>query len=173
MRQPSQRRTRSGPGLLTASPGATTTAATWRRAPEVAPSPLIGRQAPSFDLGAIDGGSSVDSVGLAGQVIVVNFWASWCVPCREEASTLQRFAQRTAGTGVQLIGVLYSDTRSNALDFRDEFGLTYAPVDDPDGRTAIDFGVRGVPETFIIGPDGRVMARPIGAVGPNQSATTP
>ena len=136
------------------------------KAPEVAPSPLIGKQAPSFDLSAIDGGSSVDSVGLAEQVIVVNFWASWCVPCREEASTLQRFAQRTAGTGVQLIGVLYSDTRSNALDFRDEFGLTYPLVDDPDGRTAIDFGVRGVPETFIIGPDGRVMARLIGAVGP-------
>ncbi len=136
------------------------------KAPEVAPSPLIGKQAPSVDLSAIDGGSSVDSVGLAEQVIVVNFWASWCVPCREEASTLQRFAQRTAGTGVQLIGVLYSDTRSNALDFRDEFGLTYPLVDDPDGRTAIDFGVRGVPETFIIGPDGRVMARLIGAVGP-------
>lgn len=62
--------------------------------------------------------------------------------------------------------MLYSDTRSNALDFRDEFGLTYPLVDDPDGRTAIDFGVRGVPETFIIGSDGRVMARLICAVGP-------
>ncbi len=120
----------------------------------------------SFVLKALDAGPPVDSAGLAGQVVVINFWASWCVPCREEASTLQRFAQGTAGTGVQLIGVLYSDTRSNALDFRDEFGLTYPLVDDPDGRTAIDFGVRGVPETFIIGPDGRVMARLIGAIGP-------
>ena len=134
--------------------------------PEVAPSPLIGKPSPSFVLKALDDGPPVDSAGLAGQVVVINFWASWCVPCREEASTLQRFAQRTAGTGVQLIGVLYSDTRSNALDFGDEFGLTYPLVDDPDGKTAIDFGVRGIPETFIIGPDGRVRARLIGAVGP-------
>ena len=134
--------------------------------PTISPSPLVGKPVPAFVLGALDGGPSVDSTRFAEHVVVVNFWASWCVPCREEAATLQQFALRNAGTGVELIGVLYNDTRSNALDFRDEFGLTYPLVDDPDGRTAIDFGVLGVPETFIIGPDGRVMARLVGAVGP-------
>ena len=134
--------------------------------PQFAASALIGKQAPSFTLQSLDGGPPVDAAGLRGQVVVVNFWASWCVPCREEAATLEQFAQRNVGASVQLIGVLYSDTRSNALDFRDEFGLTYPLVDDPSGTTAIDFGVRGVPETFVIGPDGRVMARLIGAVGP-------
>lgn len=134
--------------------------------PQFAPSPLIGRATPAFTLQSLTNGPAVDSSRLGGQVVVVNFWASWCVPCRQEASTLERFARRNAGTGVELIGVLYSDTRANALDFRDEFGLTYPLVDDPDGATAIDFGVRGVPETFVIGSDGRIMARLIGAVGP-------
>lgn len=134
--------------------------------PDFAPSALIGKTVPAFTLRSLDGGPQVDSADFRGQVVVVNFWASWCVPCREEAATLEQFAQRNVGASVQLIGVLYSDTRSNALDFRDEFGLTYPLVDDPNGATAIDFGVRGVPETFVIGPDGRVMARLIGAVGP-------
>ncbi len=135
--------------------------------PQFAPSALIGRSAPAFNLKSIDSGPAVDLARFDGQVVVVNFWASWCVPCREEASTLEQFARRNAGTGVQLIGLLYSDTPTNAREFRDEFGLTYPLVDDPNGSTAIDYGVRGVPETFVIGPDGRVMARLIGAVEPN------
>ena len=132
---------------------------------QVAPSPLVGRAMPAFVLPTIQGGTTLDSSRLAGAVIVVNFWASWCVPCREEAADLQRFAQQHATDGVVLVGILYSDTVSNARQFRDEFGLTYPLINDPDGRTAIDFGVRGVPETFLVAPDGRVMARLIGAVG--------
>lgn len=134
--------------------------------PQFAPSALLGKPVPAFVLQSIDNGAAVDSSRFRGRVVVVNFWASWCVPCREEAATLENFAVRNADAGVELIGVLYSDTRSNARDFRDEFRLTYPLVDDPAGSTAIDFGVRGVPETFVIGPDGRVMARLIGAVGP-------
>ncbi len=132
---------------------------------QVAPSPLVGRAMPAFVLPTIQGGTTLDSSRLAGAVIVVNFWASWCVPCREEAADLQRFARQHATDGVVLVGILYSDTVSNARQFRDEFGLTYPLINDPDGRTAIDFGVRGVPETFLVAPDGRVMARLIGAVG--------
>lgn len=133
---------------------------------QVAPSPLIGRAMPAFVLPTIQGGTTLDSSRLAGAVIVINFWASWCVPCREEAADLQRFAQQHQADGVVLVGILYSDTVSNARRFREEFGLTYPLINDPDGRTAIDFGVRGVPETFLVAPDGRVMARLIGAVGP-------
>lgn len=132
----------------------------------IAPSPLIGKPAPEFVLPTINGDKTLSSARLAGAVVVVNFWASWCVPCRTEARNLEAFAERYVGSGVVLVGVLYGDTVSNAREFRDEFGLTYPLIDDPDGRTAIDFGVRGVPETFIIAPDGRVMARLIGAVGP-------
>ena len=133
---------------------------------QVAPSPLIGRAMPAFVLPTIQGGTTLDSSRLAGAVIVINFWASWCVPCREEAADLQRFAQQHQADGVVLVGILYSDTVSNARQFRDEFALTYPLINDPGGRTAIDFGVRGVPETFVVAPDGRVMARLIGAVGP-------
>ena len=132
-----------------------------------APSPLIGKPAPRFVLPTINGDKTLDSSRLAGAVIVVNFWASWCIPCRDEAANLESFAQRYESSGVVLVGVLYSDTLSNARGFRDEFGLTYPLVDDSDGRTSIAFGVRGVPETFVIAPDGRVMARLIGAVGPS------
>jgi len=93
----------------------------------------------------------------------VNFWASWCVPCREEAPELQAFASRWSGRGVNLVGVVYNDTADKAAEFRDQYGLTYPQVLDPGGRSAIDYGVFGVPETYVITSDGKVMAKLLGA----------
>lgn len=128
-------------------------------------SPLIGKPAPAFALPALDGGM-VRSDQFAGDVLVVNFWASWCVPCREEAPHLEAFSQRWSQRGVHVVGIVYNDTEGKARAFRDEFGLTYPQVMDPDGRAAIDFGVFGVPETFVIDGRGIVMAKLVGAVGP-------
>ncbi|MBA2237652.1 MAG: redoxin domain-containing protein [Lysobacter sp.] len=128
-------------------------------------SPLIGKPAPSFLLPMLDGGT-VDSVAFSGRIWVVNFWASWCVPCREEAPRLQSFYERWSSRGVGMVGIVYNDSRSAARDFREEFGLTFPQVMDPDGVAAIDFGVFGVPETFVIDEHGVVMAKLIGAVGP-------
>jgi cytochrome c biogenesis protein CcmG/thiol:disulfide interchange protein DsbE len=135
--------------------------------PTIVRSPPIGKQAPEFKLPALGGeGDAVRSSQFAGRLWVVNFWASWCVPCREEAPHLEAFYRRWAPRDVGLIGIVYNDREGRAKAFRDEFGLTYPQVMDPQSRAAIDFGVFGVPETFVIDERGVVMAKLIGAVGP-------
>jgi cytochrome c biogenesis protein CcmG/thiol:disulfide interchange protein DsbE len=136
------------------------------RDPTTVDSPLIGKPAPAFSLPGLDG-TEVASEAYAGRVTVVNFWASWCVPCREEAARLQEFWERRGPQGVEMIGIVYQDDEGSARDFRDEFGLTFPQATDPGGRTALDFGVFGIPETFVIDERGVVMARLIGAVGPD------
>lgn len=131
----------------------------------IASSPLIGQAAPIFELQEIDGGRTIVSNQMRGAVVVVNFWATWCVPCRREAPVLEAFAQRWDGNGVRVVGILYGDTPAAARSFRDEFDLTYPLVDDPTAATAVAYGVTGVPETFVIDADGVVVARVIGALG--------
>ena len=130
-----------------------------------AASPLVGRAAPTFNLPALVDGR-VRLRDFDGDFVVINFWASWCVPCREEAPVLEEFAQRNADAGVSVIGIVWSDGRSSAQAFREEFALTFPQATDPTGITALDYGVRGVPETYVVSPDGVVMAKLIGAVRP-------
>ncbi len=135
--------------------------------PTAVESPLTGEPAPAFTLPALGGGREVASAGFQGRVWVVNFWASWCVPCREEAPYLESFYRRHADEGVGMVGIVYNDVEDEALAFREELGLTYPQVMDPRGRTASDFGVFGVPETFVVDERGVVMASLIGAIGPD------
>jgi cytochrome c biogenesis protein CcmG/thiol:disulfide interchange protein DsbE len=134
--------------------------------PTLVKSPLLGKPAPAFELPLLDGDGSISSSDLQGRPYVVNFWASWCVPCREEAPVLQSFHERWSDRGVVMLGVVYQDTASEAREFRDEFGLTFPQALDPDGIAALDFGVFGIPETYVVDADGIVMAKFIGAVGP-------
>ena len=134
--------------------------------PALIESPLIGNPAPEFTLPALGGGGEVSTADYDGDILVVNFWASWCVPCRAEAPHLQSFYERWSSQGVGMVGIVYQDSEAAAMEFRDEFGLTFPQVMDPDGTAAIDFGVFGIPETFVIDEDGVVMAKLIGAVGP-------
>ncbi|MCZ7531278.1 MAG: redoxin domain-containing protein [Acidimicrobiia bacterium] len=131
--------------------------------PTLVDSPLLGRPAPTFDLETLEGGR-IRSADLAGEPFVVNFWASWCIPCREEAPALRAFAERWAGS-IEVVGVVWNDSVDAAREFRDEFGLTYPQALDPGGRTALDYGVAGIPETFVVDADGIVRAKLIGAVG--------
>lgn len=135
------------------------------RDPTLVESPLVGRRAPSFSLPGLDGGR-VASADYRGEIYVVNFWASWCVPCREEAPHLQDFYERRSQEGVGLVGIVYNDREDKARGFRDDFGLTFPQAMDPGGRAAIDFGVFGVPETFVVDGRGVIMAKLIGGVGP-------
>ena len=128
-------------------------------------SPLIGQAVPEQALPLLEGDDEVHIPDdVAGDVLVVNFWASWCVPCRVEHPALVRTAERYQDQGVTFLGIVYQDTESGAVDFLDELGRGYDHVTDPGDRAAIDFGVFGIPETFVIDRDATVAAKIIGEV---------
>jgi cytochrome c biogenesis protein CcmG, thiol:disulfide interchange protein DsbE len=142
------------------------------RDPRDIPSPLPGREAPDFTLAEFTAGTGgvtpVDSVHLAsmrGDVVVVNVWASWCLACRDEHPALREIGRRYAGTDVHFLGVLYNDNVNNGRRWIEEMGgQSYPALADPGARTAIDYGVYGVPETFFIGRDGRVAYKHTGPI---------
>jgi cytochrome c biogenesis protein CcmG/thiol:disulfide interchange protein DsbE len=128
------------------------------------PSPLIGRQAPPFTLPLFDGGS-VSLESLRGKVVFLNFWASWCVPCRAEARMLEAASRRYQDKGVVFIGIDIQDKEEDARAFLREFGVTYPNGRDASGRAAIDYGVWGIPETFVIDRTGRITYKHVGELG--------
>ncbi|MEE8600231.1 TlpA family protein disulfide reductase [Euzebya tangerina] len=130
--------------------------------PGLVDSPLIGRTAPTFELEDLDDGEVWSSIESEAEVLVVNFWASWCVPCREEHPALTATARSYERQGVQFVGIVYQDSPDQAREFLDELGRGYPSLLDPDSRTSIDFGVFGIPETFFIA-DGTVVAKVTGA----------
>ena len=119
--------------------------------------------APDFRVTLFDG-SQTNLAKLRGQVVVLNFWASWCQPCRDEAPILASVWQTYQDKGVALMGVTMKDTVSQASVFAQGAGLTYPNGTDRYGRIAASYGVTGVPETFVITRDGRVEAHFIGPV---------
>jgi cytochrome c biogenesis protein CcmG/thiol:disulfide interchange protein DsbE len=132
--------------------------------PEELPSELEGQPAPTFSLPVLGGEGTVDLASLRGQVVVLNFWASWCRPCREEHPALLAAWQRYRERGVVIVGVGFEDTEEGGLAYAEELGGDWPLVGDPDSRTAIDYGVFGVPETFVIAPDGTIEGKTVGAV---------
>lgn len=135
--------------------------------PSRVPSALVGQPAPSFVLeplpGLVQRGQAVPglaSADLRSRVTVVNFWASWCGPCQVEHPLLTRLA---AEPGLRLVGINYKDSPENARRFLGRHGNPFQAVGvDPGGRTAIDWGVAAVPETFVVGPDGRIRHKHVG-----------
>ena len=130
------------------------------RDPSLLPSALIDKPAPDFALAALDGRDSLTRASLEGRVVLVNFFASWCVPCRSEAPLLMRLSQQEH---VPLYGIAYKDKPENAKRFLDQLGDPYRRVGlDESGRTGIDFGVYGVPETYLIDKQGHIRYRVVG-----------
>lgn len=121
----------------------------------------VGAMVPSFTLTTF-GGEAVPIEDLRGQVVVINFWASWCKPCEQEAAELEQAHQQFKDDGVVFLGVNYVDTETEALAYLEKFGITY--VNGPDLRTRISqaFRIRGVPETYVIRPDGIIDSVKIG-----------
>jgi cytochrome c biogenesis protein CcmG, thiol:disulfide interchange protein DsbE len=105
---------------------------------------------------------------LRGTPVVLNFWASWCVPCREEARLLARSWQRYGREGVLFVGLNMQDITTDAERFMREFGNTYLNVRDPTDATAREWGVTGIPETFFVTPAGNVVSHVIGVVSEDQ-----
>ncbi|MGC8838365.1 MAG: TlpA family protein disulfide reductase [Anaerolineae bacterium] len=123
--------------------------------------PAVGQQAPAFRLD-LYGGGTLTSESLRGKVVVLHFWGSWCGPCREEAPTLRRLWEDYAPRGVQFVGVSYKDVEAKALAFLEQYGLGFP--NGPDARLELSraYRVRGVPETYLIGPDGTLVYKYIG-----------
>jgi cytochrome c biogenesis protein CcmG/thiol:disulfide interchange protein DsbE len=129
--------------------------------PREVPSPLIGKPAPAFALPRLDDPSrTITRDDLLGRVYIVNVWASWCAPCREEHPLIVAFAKRNP---VPIYGLNYKDKPADAKTWLQRLGNPYvATLVDADGRTGIDFGVYGVPETFVIDGKGMVRFKQIG-----------
>ncbi|MBO0736511.1 MAG: DsbE family thiol:disulfide interchange protein [Alphaproteobacteria bacterium] len=132
-----------------------------RHDPRLLPSALINRPAPEFTLpGLEDGAAGLTRKDLEGRVSLVNFFASWCAPCREEQPALMALAHRP---GVTLEGIAYKDSPEASRRFLDRLGNPYARVGvDRDGTTGINFGVYGVPETYVIDTAGHIRYRHVG-----------
>ena len=121
----------------------------------------IGDQVPDLTLTTFDEGDIAFN-DLSGQVIVVNFWASWCTPCESEAAELEQAYRLYKDQGVVFLGVDYVDTEPEARQYLDKFNITYPNGPDLGTRISQAFRIRGVPETYVIGPDGRLAAVKIG-----------
>ncbi len=121
--------------------------------------PLLGKPAPDFTLALLgkQAGPALHLADLKGKLVVINFWASWCDPCKQEAPLLQAQWQRAKAQGVVFIGVDFQDGQSAALSFVQQNGLTYTNVVDPNGSTGINYGLTGVPETFFIDRHGVIV----------------
>ena len=142
--------------------------------PNLIPSPLLGQPAPSLSLPLLDGSGTFDPSSLTGKVVVVNFFASWCIPCREEQPDLAAAADAFSDREVVIVEIAYQDEADVALDFLDEFGRSDAAIylADPGGRAAIAYGVFGIPETFFVATDGTVVGKAIGATDALTLGTT-
>ena len=143
--------------------------------PAEVPSVLINKPVPAFSLAPLEGllaeGKPVPGFSnedLKGRVTVVNVWASWCAPCRQEHPLLVALARDSS---VRVVGINQRDNPDNARRFLGALGNPYAAVGvDPNGRASIDWGVYGVPETFIVGPDGTIRHKHIGPLTPENFA---
>jgi cytochrome c biogenesis protein CcmG, thiol:disulfide interchange protein DsbE len=130
--------------------------------------PPVGSVAPAFTLPLLDSGSrpTGDSVSLSafrGQPVVLNFWASWCVPCKSEASVLEKDYRRYKNR-VTFLGIDYHDLPSDARTFVSAHGLTFPMLDDAPGNVTGRYGISQVPETYVVGPSGEIVAHFAGPI---------
>jgi cytochrome c biogenesis protein CcmG/thiol:disulfide interchange protein DsbE len=132
------------------------------RDPRFIASPLPGKEAPDFTLPMLEAGDSISLAELRGNVVIVNFWASWCIPCRQEHPVLLDAARRYADQPVRIIGIAYNDSPEDSRRWLEELGQAYPSLIDQGSRTAIDYGISGVPETFILDRNGVVAFKKFG-----------
>jgi cytochrome c biogenesis protein CcmG, thiol:disulfide interchange protein DsbE len=140
--------------------------------PRLSASPLIGKPAPDVTLSLIESEESLALTDLAGQIIVVNFWAPWCIPCRAEHAALIELAAGYESFGVSVVGVAHQSREGDVVAFLDELGRGYPVVMDDRSQAAIGFGIRGVPETFFVDRDGTVVAKITGQISLGLAAAT-
>jgi cytochrome c biogenesis protein CcmG/thiol:disulfide interchange protein DsbE len=128
------------------------------------PSPLIGKQAQSFTL-TLFNGKKLSLEDLRGKVVFLNFWSSWCPPCRAEQRELEAAWKRFKSKNVVFVGINIQDKDKAARAYIREFGVTYPNGRDTSGKISIDYGVWGIPETFFIDAQGRITYKHVGSLG--------
>jgi cytochrome c biogenesis protein CcmG, thiol:disulfide interchange protein DsbE len=144
--------------------------------PSLIPSALIGHPAPQTSLPPLEGlinndkpVPGLDPTALKGKVSVVNVWASWCIPCHDEAPLLTALGQDKR---IQVVGINYKDDADNARRFLGRYGNPFGIVGvDGNGRAAIEWGVYGVPETFVVGRSGKILFKLVGPITPDNIDT--
>ena len=132
--------------------------------------PKIGGPAPNFTLRRIDAGGKLDLASLRGKPVVINFWASWCVPCKGEAAMLEQAWNQYKAQGVVFVGVDYHDVTGDARTFMSHHGITYPIVQDGSGSIGDRYGLTGVPETYFVDRQGRLVGTHIVGTITNQAA---
>ncbi len=126
------------------------------------PSALIGTKAPSLSLPPLEGSNlpALTDAAISGKLTLVNVFASWCIPCRQEHPLLQELAKDSR---ITVVGINYKDKQDNALRFLGELGNPFAAIGvDPNGKAAIDWGVYGIPESYLVGADGTILYKKVG-----------
>ena len=126
--------------------------------------PPVGAGAPAFTLARLDGAGSVSLASLRGHPVVLNFWASWCAPCKTEAAVLEQEWLRNRSRGVRFVGIDYHDLSSDARTFVAAHGLTFPMLKDGSGNVTGDYGITQVPETYVIDANGKIVAHLSGPI---------
>jgi cytochrome c biogenesis protein CcmG/thiol:disulfide interchange protein DsbE len=136
----------------------------FRRDPHDIRTGTVGKPAPAFTLSRLDGGAPLSLSQYAGRAVVLNFWASWCIPCKQENPALVRAYERYRTSDVVIIGILYQDSTDSGRAYVRDLGVLWPTVADEDGRVSLSYGVFGIPETYFIGADGVIAGRHIGPI---------
>ncbi len=130
------------------------------------PSALIGAKAPALSLPPLEGSNlpALTDAAIKGKLTLVNVFASWCIPCRQEHPLLQELSKDSR---ITVVGINYKDSRANALRFLGELGNPFAAIGvDPNGKAVIDWGVYGIPESYLVGADGTILFKKVGPFDP-------
>ena len=122
------------------------------------------REAPPFEVATLNGGPVLTNDALRGKVVMVDFWSSWCPPCRAEASDVAAVYLEYEGLPVEFLGIAIWDQVRGTLAHIERFGITYPNATDDRGAVAVSFGVVGIPEKFFLGPDGRIVRKFTGPI---------
>ncbi len=126
--------------------------------------PPVGSTAPAFSLSRLEGAGTVSLASLRGHGVVLNFWASWCTPCKAEAPVLEKDWLRYRSRGVVFVGVDYHDLASDARTFISAHGLTFPMLEDGSGAVTGSYGISQVPETYVLDADGKIVAHLAGPI---------
>ena len=144
----------------------------FRHDPQDLKTGTVGKPAAAFTLQKLDGSGPLTVTPGDGKVVVINFFASWCIPCKQENPALVRMYERyRSSPDVVFVGVLYQDSLESGLNYVRDNGVTWPTVNDDQGRVAFQFGVFGIPETYFIGSDGVIAGRHIGPIDEQTLAT--